>query len=114
MKVVKILVPVNLNSGLETPKNTLCTIAEGYADIKSAKNGLIPSQIATLLYLDASSITNPDVQPISGIADYSPLFQLSLSETSYSTDTAEDLLVNGVYNELIAVYGEGNVSIVTI
>jgi hypothetical protein len=120
MKVIKILVPVNLNSGLETPKNTILTITEGYADIK-AKNldpntdeYVIPSQIANALYINAAAVTDPDIQAITGILDFPQVFNANLSVTDYETLTAEDLLINGAYNALVAVYGEGNVQIVSI
>ena len=114
MKVVKILKAVNLTSGLSTPKNTICTIAEGYADVKSTKDALIPSQIATLLYLDAESVYDPAVAPITGIADYNPVFNYNLSITDYETLPAEELLINAVLVSLEEVYGVGNVEIVTI
>lgn len=120
MKAIKILVPVNLNSGLETPKNTILVITEGYADIK-AKNldstldeYVIPSQIANALYLNAAAVTDPDIQAITGILDFPPVFNTNLSVTDYETMTAEDLLINGAYNALVAVYGASNVSIVSI
>jgi hypothetical protein len=120
MKAVKILVPVNLNSGLETPKNTILTITEGYADIK-AKNldstldeYVIPSQIANALYLNAAAVTDPEIQAITGILDFPQVFNTNLSVTDYETMTAEDLLINGAYNALVAVYGASNVSIVSI
>ena len=120
MKVIKILVPVNLNSGLETPKNTILTITEGYADIK-AKNldpttdeYVIPSQIANALYINAAAVTDSEIQAITGILDFPQVFNANLSVTDYETLTAEDLLISGAYNALVAVYGEGNVQIVSI
>lgn len=120
MKAVKILVPVNLNSGLETPKNTILVITEGYADIKNKNldptldEYVIPSQIANALYLNAAAVTDPEIQAITGILDFPPVFNANLTVTDYETMTAEDLLINGAYNALVAVYGASNVSIVSI
>ena len=69
MQAIKINTTVNLTSGLSIPSGSIVTMAEGYADIKSTKDGFIPSQIATFLYASEeamaagkSPITGPSVE----------------------------------------------------
>jgi hypothetical protein len=50
MQAIKILSPVNLTSGLSIPSGSVCVIAEGYADVKSQKDGVIPAQICNLCF----------------------------------------------------------------
>ena len=56
MKAIKINSAVNLTSGLAIPSGSIVVIAEGYADIKSTKDGFIPSQIATFVYASEQAI----------------------------------------------------------
>lgn len=113
MKVIKIKVPVNLNSGLLTPANTILVLAEGYLDIKSKKNNNIPSQIATFLYLDTAAILD-NKEPITGVLDFAPLFITEISVTEYETEIAETLFIEAVYSQLIPIYTAANLDIITI
>lgn len=109
MQAIKILSPVNLTSGLSIPSGSIVVIAEGYADIKSQKDGLIPSQIATFVFASETVIAEGKA-PIQGIKDFNTTFSsLQLSVVSYETIPAEALLVNAVYDALVAIYGEANV-----
>jgi len=113
MKVIKIKVPVTLTSGLTTPTNTILVISEGYLDIKAKANDNIPTQIATLLYLDAASILNNNI-PISGIADFSNLFTTNILVTDYETKIAETLFIEAVYDQLVPIYTAANLQIISI
>jgi hypothetical protein len=114
MKAIKINTSVNLTSGLSIPSGSIVVIAEGYADVKSTKDGFIPSQIATLVFASEQSIAEGK-SPITDIADFNPVFSsLQLSITDYATLSAESLLINAVFNALVAVYGAGNVEQVEI
>jgi hypothetical protein len=113
MKAIKIKATVNLSSGLTTPTNTILTISEGYLDVKNKKNGNIPSQIATLLYLDAASIINNNT-PISGISDFQPLFISEIAVSEYETEIAETLFIEAVYSQLVPIYTAANLDIITI
>jgi len=114
MKAISILTSVNLTSGLSIPSGSIVVIAEGYADVKSTKDGFIPSQIATLVFASEQSIAEGK-SPITDIADFNPVFSsLQLSITDYATLSAESLLINAVFNALVAVYGAGNVEQVEI
>jgi hypothetical protein len=109
MKAIKINTSVNLNSGITLPSGAIVIISEGYTDIKSTKDGFIPSQIATLLYASLEALQSGKVS-INDVADYTPVFQnLQLSVIEYQTKTAEQLLIDTVENELIKVYGAENI-----
>jgi hypothetical protein len=109
MKALKINQPVNLNSGIAIPSGSIVVIAEGYADVKSTKDGMIPSQVSTFLYVSESAIAEGK-SPIIDIADYSPVFSgLELSIADYQTKTAEALLIDAVQSSLDKVYGVENV-----
>ena len=109
MQAIKINTTVNLTSGLSIPSGSIVTMAEGYADIKSTKDGFIPSQIATFLYASEEAMA-AGKSPITDVADFNPVFgNLQLSVTDYATLSAESLLVNAVYNALVDVYGADNV-----
>ena len=113
MKYIQINTIVNLSSGLAIPSGSICVIAEGYADIKSQKDGFIPAQIATLVYANSEAYLSGK-ENVVGIADFNPVFSgLELSVLDYETKTAEDLLINAVYNQLNEVYPD-QVEIVTI
>ena len=114
MKAIKINSNVNLTSGIEIAEGSIVVIAEGYADVKSTKDGLIPSQVATLLYASVEALVNGK-DPIIGIADFNPVFSnLELSVSDFETISAESLLVNAVFNQLALIYGESNIEIVNI
>jgi len=44
MKAIQINTSVNLTSGLSIPSGSVVVIAEGYADVKSQKDGIIPAK----------------------------------------------------------------------
>jgi hypothetical protein len=114
MKAIKINSKVNLTSGIEIAEGSIVVIAEGYADVKSTKEGLIPSQVATLLYASEEALMSGK-DPIIGIADFNPVFSnLELSVSDFETISAESLLVNAVFNQLALVYGSDNIEIVVI
>ena len=113
MKYIQINTTVNLSSGLSIPSGSICVIAEGYADIKSQKDGLIPSQVSTLVYANSEAFLSGK-ENVVGIADFNPVFSnLELTVLDYETKTAEDLLVNAVYNTLNGIY-PNKVEIVSI
>ena len=113
MKYIQINAIVNLSSGLSIPSGSICVIAEGYADIKSQKDGFIPAQISTLVYANSEAYLSGK-ENVVGIADFNSVFaSLQLSVVDYQTKTAEDLLINAVYNQLNEVY-PNEVEIVTI
>ena len=104
MKAIQINTSVNLTSGLSIPSGSVCVIAEGYADVKSTKDGFIPSQIATFVYASIQAMAEGK-SPIPDIADFNPVFSnLQLSITDYETVSAETLLIDAVYNALNQVY----------
>jgi hypothetical protein len=113
MKAIQINTEVNLTSGLSTPSGSVCVIAEGYADMKSQKDGFIPAQIATFVYASAQAIAEGK-QPIQGIQDFNTTFSnLELSVVDYETVPAETLLVDAVYNALNAIYPD-QVEVITL
>ena len=90
-----------------------CTLAEGYADVKSQKDGLIPAQVATFLYASESAMEEGKT-PIQGVEDFNTTFSsLELTVVDYETKTAEELLIGAVYDALNEVY-PSQVEIVTI
>jgi hypothetical protein len=106
---IKINTTVNLSSGLAIPAGSVVTIAEGYASIKDEKDGLIPAQVATFAYASEQAYAD-GLTPVDGIADFNPVFSgLELTQEAYATKTAESLLVDAVYDALVAIYGEANV-----
>ena len=114
MQAIKILSPVNLTSGLSIPSGSVCVIAEGYADVKSQKDGVIPAQIATFVFASVEALAQGKA-PIQGIEDFNTTFSnLELSVVSYENIPAEVLLVNAVYHALVAIYGADNVEQITI
>lgn len=114
MQAIKILSAVNLTSGLSIPSGSVCVIAEGYADIKAQKDGIIPAQIATFVFASVEALAQGKA-PIQGIEDFNTTFSnLELSVVAYETLSAESLLVNAVYDALVAIYGADNVEQITI
>ena len=104
MQAIKILSPVNLTSGLSIPSGSVCVIAEGYADVKSQKDGVIPAQIATFVFASVQALAEGKA-PIQGIPDFNTTFSgLELSVADYETLAAETLLVNAVESALEAIY----------
>jgi hypothetical protein len=114
MQAIKILSPVNLTSGLSIPSGSIVVIAEGYAAVKDQKDGIIPAQIATFVFASVQALAEGRA-PIQGIQDFNTTFSnLELSVVSYETIPAESLLVNAVYDALVAIYGAENVEQITI
>ena len=104
MKAILINTSVNLTSGLSIPSGSVVVIAEGYADIKSQKDGIIPAQIATFVFASVQALAEGKA-PIQGIQDFNTTFSgLELSVTDYETLAAESLLVNAVFNALDSIY----------
>ena len=114
MKAIQINTPVNLTSGLSIPSGSVCVIAEGYADVKSQKDGVIPAQIATFVFASVEALAQGKA-PIQGIEDFNTTFSgLVLSVSDYETLAAETLLVNAVESALEAIYGTENVDVIAI
>jgi len=104
MKAIQINTSVNLTSGLSIPSGSVCVIAEGYADVKSQKDGIIPAQIATFVFASVQSIAEGKA-PIQGIEDFNTTFAgLELSVASYESLSAEVLLINAVESALEKIY----------
>ncbi len=104
MKAIQINTSVNLTSGLSIPSGSVVVIAEGYADVKSQKDGVIPAQIATFVFASVQALAEGKA-PIQGIQDFNTTFSgLELSVTDYETLAAESLLVNAVFNALDSIY----------
>lgn len=113
MKAIQINTAVNLTSGLSIPSGSVCVIAEGYADVKSQKDGVIPAQIATFVFASVEALAQGKA-PIQGIQDFNTTFaSLELSVTDYETKTAEVLLINAVYDALNAIYPD-SVEVITL
>ena len=104
MKAIQINTSVNLTSGLSIPSGSVCVIAEGYADVKSQKDGVIPAQIATFVFASVEALAQGKA-PIQGIQDFNTTFSgLELSVSDYETKSAELLLINAVQSALEAIY----------
>ena len=104
MKAIQINTPVNLTSGISIPSGSVCVIAEGYADVKSQKDGIIPAQIATFVFASVEALAQGKA-PIQGIQDFNTTFSgLELSVADYETKSAEMLLINAVFNALDLIY----------
>jgi hypothetical protein len=104
MQAIKILSPVNLTSGLSIPSGSVVVIAEGYADVKSQKDGIIPAQIATFVFASVGALAEGKA-PIQGIQDFNTTFSnLELSVADYESKSAEVLLINAVFNALDLIY----------
>lgn len=113
MKAIQINTAVNLTSGLSIPSGSVCVIAEGYADIKAQKDGVIPAQIATFVYASVEALAQGKA-PIQGIQDFNTTFSsLELSVSAYETQPAEVLLINAVYDALNAIYPD-SVEVITL
>ena len=109
---IKINSAVNLSSGISIPSGSVVTIAEGYADVKSEADGIIPAQVATFLYASEAAMQG-DATPVQGVADFNPVFSgLELAVADYQSKSAESLLIDAVKGALVAVYGAENVEVV--
>jgi len=114
MKYIKINTIVNLTSGVQIPSGSAVIIAEGYADVKSQSEGMIPAQISTFVYASYQAMLDGK-QALQGIADFGTTFSYALLPvTSFQTVPAETLLITAVYDDLVLIYGEANVEIVTV
>ena len=114
MKAIKISKEVKLNSGISVPSGSIVTIGEGYAMVKEIKEGLIPAQVATSLFVSETAIQEGK-SPITDVADFNPVFSgLQLTLQAYQTKTAESLLVDAVQNALVAVYGAEYVEVINL
>jgi len=114
MKAIQINTSVNLTSGLSIPSGSVCVIAEGYADVKSQKDGIIPAQIATFVFASVQALAEGKA-PIQGIQDFNTTFSgLELSVDAYETISAEALLISAVYGALATIYGAENVEQITV
>jgi hypothetical protein len=113
MKAIQINTSVNLTSGLSIPSGSIVVIAEGYADIKSQKDGIIPAQIATFVFASVEALAQGKA-PIQGIQDFNTTFSgLELSVSDYETKSAELLLINAVESALEAIY-PNEVEVITL
>jgi hypothetical protein len=115
MKAIQINATVNLNNGLQIPSGSVVVIAEGLAQVVLQKDGLIPSQVVSNVYINKDNYETGKypVDP-SSISDFNPaMYNLQLSVANYETVTAETLLVEAVYNNLDAVY-PGNCVIIDV
>jgi hypothetical protein len=113
MKAIQINSNVNLTSGLSIPSGSIVVIAEGYADVKSQKDGIIPAQIATFVFASVGALAEGKA-PIQGIQDFNTTFSgLELSVSDYETLAAETLLVNAVESALEAIY-PNSVEVITL
>lgn len=109
---IKINSEVNLTSGLAIPSGSVVVIAEGYANVAQQQDGLIPSQVATVLFANEQAVV-AGKSPVQGIADFNPVFQnLKLPVVDYATKSAQTLLVDAVYNALAAIYGANNIEVI--
>jgi hypothetical protein len=106
MKAIQINAIVNLTNGLQIPSGSVAVISEGLAQVFAQKDGLIPAQIVSNVYVSKANYEDGK-SPIDGnsIVDFNPaMYNLSLSVVAYQTETAENLLVEAVYDALNAVY----------
>ena len=106
MKAIKIDSIVNLTNGLVIPVGAVCVISEGLAQVFAQKDGLIPAQIVSQFYTSVANYESGKA-PVDGssISYFNPaMYGLNLSVVDYQTQTAENVLVEAVYNALEVVY----------
>lgn len=109
---IKINNPVNLSSGISIPAGSVVSVAEGYVDVKSLKEGVIPAQVATFVYASEDAYTN-GLDPVSGVSDFNPVFSgLEVAVRDYETTAAEALFVTEVRVALEEIYGAENIEVV--
>jgi hypothetical protein len=116
MKAIQINTIVNLTNGLAIPSGGVNVISEGLAQVFAQKEGLIPAQIVSNVYVNKSTYEEGKA-PVDGnsIADFQTgLYNLNLSVTSYETLTAQDLLVTAVYDYLATIYTAENLEIIDV
>lgn len=115
MKAIKIKTEINLTTGLFIPDGGIVVINEGYANLKGISEGLIPCQIINSVY-SSELAYNEGKSAVDGssIADFNPaMYNLFLTVVNYQTQTAEDLLINAVYDYLSTIY-PNNVEIINL
>ncbi len=110
---IKINSAVNLSSGISIPSGSVVSIAEGYLDIKSEKEGIIPAQVATFVYASEAAYTG-GLDPVQGVSDFNPVFSgLEVAVADYAALSAEALLVAEVRESLEGIYGAENIEVVS-
>jgi hypothetical protein len=116
MKAIQINTTVLLNNGLAIPSGAVNVIGEGLAQIVLQKDGLIPAQIVSQVYVNKSTYEEGKA-PVDGnsIADFkTALYNLNLTVANYETQTAQDLLVSAVYDYLATIYTAENLEIIDV
>ena len=116
MKAIQINTIVTLTNGLAIPSGGVNVICEGLAQVFAQKDGLIPAQIVSLVYVNKANYEEGKT-PIDGssIADFeTSLYNLNLSVANYETQTAEDLLVTTVFDYLATIYAAGDLEIIEV
>ena len=116
MKAIQINTIVNLTNGLQIPSGSVVVICEGLAQVFAQKDGLIPAQIVSNVYVNKSTYEEGKT-PIDGnsIADFqTALYNLNLSVANYETQTAQDLLVTTVYDYLATIYSATDLEIIEV
>jgi hypothetical protein len=116
MKAIQINAVINLTNGLQIPSGAVNVISEGLAQVFAQKDGLIPAQIVSSVYVNKDSYESGKA-PVDGnsIADFqTALYNLNLSVTNYETQTAQDLLLNAVVEYLSTIYNASDLVIIEI
>ena len=117
MKAIQINTTVLLNNGLAIPSGAVNVIGEGLAQIVLQKDGFIPAQIVSQVYVNKSTYEEGKA-PVDGnsISDFqNALYNLNLTVANYETQTAQDLLVSAVYDYLSTVYtAAGDLEIIEV
>ena len=117
MKAIQINTTVLLNTGLAIPSGAVNVIGEGLAQIVLQKDGFIPAQIVSQVYVNKSTYEEGKA-PVDGnsISDFqNALYNLNLTVANYETQTAQDLLVSAVYDYLSTVYtAAGDLEIIEV
>jgi hypothetical protein len=116
MKAIQINAIVNLTNGLAIPSGGVNVISEGLAQVFAQKDGLIPAQIVSNVYVNKASYEDSKA-PVDGnsIADFqTALYNLNLSVANYETQTAQDLLVNAVLDYLSTIYAPSDLEVIEV
>ena len=116
MKAIQINTIVKLTNGLAIPDGAVVVISEGLAQVFAQKDGLIPAQIVNTVYVNKAAFET-GLAPVDGnsIADFqTALYNLNLTVANYETQTAQDLLVNAVYDYLSTVYASTDLVIIDV
>ena len=116
MKAIQINTIVLLTNGLAIPPGAVNVIGEGLAQIVLQKDGLIPAQIVSSVYVNKSTYEEGKT-PVDGnsIAEFeTALYNLNLSVSNYETQTAQDLLVTTVFDYLSTIYAATDLEIIEV